>query len=82
LSTIRRWLETQAAQNDGHATIEIDAKRMAGIGHSRLGKTALWAGAQDQDFAMVISNDSGCGGAASYRRCFGERIHHLYGLDI
>ncbi|MEZ5326909.1 MAG: acetylxylan esterase [Verrucomicrobiales bacterium] len=77
LSTIRRWLETQAAQNDGHATIEIDAKRMAVIGHSRLGKTALWAGAQDQDFAMVISNDSGCGGAAFYRRCFGERIHHM-----
>ena len=55
----------------------IDAKRMAVIGHSRLGKCALWTGAQDENFKMVVSNNSGAGGAALYRRCFGERIHHM-----
>lgn len=80
-NTIATWAwglgEMLTAVEHFQDRLGIDPKKTAVHGHSRLGKTSLWAGAIDQRFAMVISNDSGEGGAALARREYGETVHRI-----
>ena len=68
ISRVVDYLETEKA---------VDAKRVAIVGHSRLGKTVLWAGAQDSRIALIFSSCGGELGSALARRDWGETVDDM-----
>jgi len=68
LSRILDYLQTDGS---------INSKKVVLTGHSRLGKAALWAAANDTRFAIVVANESGEGGAALSRRWIGETVKRI-----
>ena len=77
-STLAAWAWAAGRVLDGLEQVDaVDAAKVGVIGHSRGGKTALWAGASDERFAIAVSNESGCGGAALSRRRIGETVKRI-----
>ncbi len=77
-ASVSAWAYATSRIVDYIETDELfDPERIAVAGHSRMGKTALWSGATDDRIAYVISNSSGCGGAAMQRGKEGEQIEYI-----
>lgn len=73
--TLSSWAWAASRVVDCLVTIpDIDPGKIAIVGHSRAGKTALWAGAQDERIALVVPNNPGDGGPTIVRRRFGNTI--------
>lgn len=68
LSRAMDYLETEKS---------VDDSKVAIVGFSKLGKSTLWAGASDARFALVMSQNSGCAGAALWKRNFGENLKYM-----
>jgi len=77
-ATIATWAWTLSRMADWLVSCErVDTSRLCVFGFSRLGKTAVWAAANDERFSAVLSQESGSGGVKLFRSGIGEDIHRL-----